>query len=305
MGLGSLYITHSTHRFAGIEGNEKSKYRIVGVPFDSTTSYRPGTRFAPDYIRQAASALESNSYFLKDVYLEDAAPYDEGDVVVSIGDAVETLSRVQAVVEEVSGRGIPVLLGGEHTITLGAYRALAHLRPCLVVFDAHLDLRDEYLGLKVGHATFMRRLVEKAPPPRIFYLGSRAFSREELEATRRLNVSIRAAQDFLSLGPVNVASSVISELRECDSIYISVDMDVFDPAFAPGVGNPEPLGLTPLDVLTVINRVVDERLAGADVVEVSPPYDTGGVTSALAAKALLEIILKHFALTGRKRAQIA
>ncbi len=302
MGLGSLYITQATRRFAGIEGSERSRYRVLGVPFDSTTSYRAGTRFAPDSVRQAAAALESNSFFLKDVYLEDAAPYDEGDVAVSIGDVAETLDRVEAAVKEVAGRGIPVLIGGEHTITLGAYRALADLRPCLIVFDAHLDLRDEYLGLKVGHATFMRRLIETRSPPKVIYMGSRAFSREELEAARKLSIVIRGAQDFISLGPANVASSVISELKGCDATYVSVDMDVFDPAYAPGVGNPEPLGLTPLDVLTVLNRVVDDRLVGIDIVEVSPPYDQGGVTSSLAAKALLEVILKHYALTSRRSA---
>jgi len=102
MGLGALYITQASRRFAGIEGSEKSRYRILGVPFDSSTSYRPGTRFGPDAIRQAAAALESNSYFIKDVYLEDAAPFDEGDVVVSIGDVSETLVRVERAVEEVA-----------------------------------------------------------------------------------------------------------------------------------------------------------------------------------------------------------
>jgi agmatinase len=300
MGLGALYITQASRRFAGIEGSEKSRYRILGVPFDSSTSYRPGTRFGPDAIRQAAAALESNSYFIKDVYLEDAAPFDEGDVVVSIGDVSETLARVERAVEEVAGRGVPILLGGEHTITLGALRALSRARPCLVVFDAHLDLRDEYLGLRLGHATFMRRLLETSPPPKVIYVGARAFSREEVEAIRRSSITVRWAQDFVSLGPVNVASGIVSELSRCESLYVSVDMDVFDPAYAPGVGNPEPLGLTPMDVLTVINRIVDERLVGADVVEVSPPYDVGGSTSALAAKVVLEIILKHYATASRK-----
>ena len=298
--MGSLYITQAARRFAGIEGNPRSKYRILGVPFDSTTSYRPGTRFAPDAVRQAAAALEGNSFFIKDVYIEDAAPYDEGDVAVSIGDVAESLLRVEAAVKEVKDRGIPILIGGEHTITLGAYRALADRRPCLVVFDAHLDLRDEYLGLKVGHATFLRRLIEERSPPRVIHLGSRAFSREEIAAAKRPSFVMRGAQDFIALGPANVASGVINELKDCEAVYVSVDMDVFDPSYAPGVGNPEPLGLTPLDVITVLNRIVDERLVGLDVVEVSPPYDPGGVTSALAAKVLLEAILKHYALTSRK-----
>ncbi len=301
MGIGSLYITQTMRRFAGIEGSEKSRYRILGVPFDSTTSYRPGARFAPDSVRQAAAALESNSFFLRDLYLEDAAPYDEGDVAVSIGDVAETLTRIEAAVAEVASHGIPILIGGEHTITLGAYKALSSKKPCMVVFDAHLDFRDDYLGLKVGHATFMRRLIESRQPPKIVYLGVRAFSKEEAEAVRKLPyITIRGPQDFISLGPVNVASSVVSELRACDSVYISVDMDVFDTAYAPGVGNPEPLGLTPLDVLSVINKIVDERLVGADVVEVSPTYDPSGVTSSLAAKVILELILKHYAVSSRR-----
>jgi agmatinase len=147
----------------------------------------------------------------------------------------------------------------------------------------------------------MRRLLETSPPPKVIYVGARAFSREEVEAVRRSSITVRWAQDFVSLGPVNVASGIASELSRCESLYVSVDMDVFDPAYAPGVGNPEPLGLTPMDVLTVINRVVDERLVGADVVEVSPPYDVGGSTSALAAKVVLEIVLKHYATASRRQ----
>lgn len=296
MGLGRLYITTANRQFAGIEGNPKSKYRIIGVPYDSTTSFRPGTRFGPDAVRLAAAGLESNSAFIKDVYLEDLSPLDEGDVAVSIGDTGETLARVEAVVRELASAGLPVMIGGEHTVTLGALRALADRKPCVVMFDAHLDLRNEYLGLKVGHATFMRRALEQVNIPRLIYIGTRAFSREELEFARSKDniITIFGPSDLITLGPINVASNVLSALKSCESTYLTVDMDAFDPAYAPGVGNPEPLGLAPYEGLYLVSRIVDERLIGMDVVEVSPHYDPGGGTAALAAKVLIEAMLKHY-----------
>ncbi len=294
MGVGRLYITAANRLFAGIEGRQNSRYRVLGVPYDSTTSYRPGTRFGPDAVRVAAAALESNSAFIKDVYLEDLAPYDEGDVAVSIGDTQETLARVEAAVREVRGQGTPFIIGGEHTITLGALRAFSDLSPCVVMFDAHLDLRSEYLGLKVGHATFMRRTLEQVRIPKLVYVGARAFSREEMEfaTSKRGTISIRGPLDFISLGPVNVVSSIISELSWCQHVYITFDMDAIDPAYAPGVGNPEPMGLTPYDALYAVSKIVDQRLIGMDVVETSPHYDPGGGTAALAAKLLIEAMIK-------------
>jgi agmatinase len=295
LGLGRLYITSANRVFAGIEGSPKSAYRVIGVPYDSTTSFRPGTRFGPDAVRLAAAGLESNSAFIKDVFLEDLSPYDEGDVAVSIGDTNETISRVETVIRELSSSGLPVMIGGEHTVTLGALRAFAERNPCVVMFDAHLDLRNEYLGLKVGHATFMRRALEQVRVPKLIYVGARALSREELEFVRtRSNIAVFSPTDIMTLGPVNVASSISSHLKDCEGFYLTVDMDAFDPAYAPGVGNPEPLGLTPYDGLYMVSRIVDERLLGVDVVEVSPHYDPGGGTAALAAKVLIEAMIKHY-----------
>ncbi len=303
MSLLDLYVTRTSRVFAGIEGNERSPYRIIGVPYDSTTSYRPGARFGPDAIRVAAAALESNSAFVQDFYLEDIAPLDLGDVTISIGDTAETLNRVAAVISELAGRKlIPIIIGGEHTITLGALRALSHGDLCVVDFDAHFDLRDEYLGLRTGHATFMRRALEQSLVRKLVYVGVRAFSREELSLAKYRRIRFfRAPGDVEALGPINVASSILSELEGCERVYITVDMDVFDPAYAPGVGNPEPLGLTPLEALTIINRIVDERLAGIDVVEVAPSYDQGGVTSALAAKVIIEAVAKHSSMATRRQ----
>ena len=297
-----LFVTKSSRAFAGIEGSPRSRYRIVGVPLDSTTTYRPGARFGPDAVRVAAAALESNSAFVKGVYLEDAAPYDEGDVVVPVGDVAETLRRVEAVVRGLRDEGgIPILIGGEHTITLGALRALSDAEPCVVMFDAHYDLRPDYLGVRVSHATFMRRALEQAKVRDLVYVGVRAYAREEEQyASDRGFLTFKAPLDFMTLGPANISSAISQRLSKCGSVYITVDMDVFDPSYAPGVGNPEPMGPSPYEVLTIINRLVDGRLAGMDVVETDPTHDPSGITAALAAKVIIEAIAKHFSTAARQ-----
>lgn len=303
LSLKDIYLAKSSKNYAGLENNKNSKYEILGVPFDSSTSYKPGTRFGPDSIRQAAAGLESNSYF-SDIYLEDIGIIDDGDVSVVIGDINETLNRITGVISEtIQQNKIPIMIGGEHTITYAALRAFKKIGiiPCLIVIDAHYDLRDEYLGLKNGHASVMRRSLEMLGSTKINYIGVRAYSKEERNyALSKNNINTVKPSDILRLGLLNVINSIKRFASDCKHIYLSIDMDGFDPSFAPGVGNPEPGGITNIEGLTLVNQLVDERLVGADLVEVSPPFDQGGITSSLAAKLINEIIMKSYISINKK-----
>ncbi|MCX8165463.1 MAG: agmatinase [Acidilobaceae archaeon] len=296
------YVISSPLRFGGMEkSRQKALISILGVPLDSTASFRPGQRFGPLHVRAVSPELESNAY-AADGYLEEVPFFDEGDIAVSHGDVVETLERISRVVQELLAEGKRIaLVGGEHTITVGALKGAKAfgLRPCLVVLDAHLDLRDDYLGVRFGHASTFRRALELLGEVPIVYIGSRAFVREEIAlAKSRPNIMLLTPRSIESLGLANVIGSARRALSECKKVYFSIDMDVYDPAYAPGVGNPEPSGLSPREVLPLLSSLVDERFIGVDVVELSPPYDAGGVTAVLAAKTLQEVLIS-FSIKAR------
>lgn len=295
MSYRELYLIKKPISFAGREGSgEKARIRVIGVPFDSTASFRPGQRFAPAKIREASIGMETNGYFAEG-YLEDLPIEDEGDIAVVPGDAKESIERVRKVSAEMFGeKRMVAIIGGEHTVTIGAVRGArdAGIRPCLLVFDAHLDLRDEYLGYRYSHASTFRRLLEGGGE-RLIYVGARAFAKEEAELAERIGAEIFSPRKIDLMGTANVLSAVRRALEPCKSIYISIDMDAYDPSFAPGVGNPEPMGLSPREMLPLIASLVDERMIGIDVVEVSPPYDSGEITSILAAKTLAEALISY------------
>lgn len=304
MGEYALYVEETPWAFGGSRRPlEQSEYFLLGVPFDSTASYRSGQRWGPEAVRRASAFIEF--YSLRAGFDVDEVPIaDVGDVAVVHGDAYATVTRVERVVEGLASRGrIPIVLGGEHTATLGVLKGLrrAGRRPCLVVFDAHFDLRSEYAGSRLNHATVMRRIVEDVGPERLVYVGVRGFSPEELEyARRRGEVSFYTVRDVAVMGEVNVAASVRRDLRGCREVYVSIDIDVLDPAYAPGVGNPEPEGFTTFTLYEIIHGVVDGRLAGFDVVEVAPPHDCGGSTAAAAAKTVVEVVAAREAARRRR-----
>jgi len=198
--------------------------------------------------------------------------------------------------EALARRGIIQLaIGGEHTITAGVVRGLVRAgdKPCLIVIDAHLDLRDEYLGCRLGHASAIRRSLEALGDVRVVYLGARAYAREELEYLEINTDRIRvfSPHEFKRLGPRNIASLIKSFTSTCDSMYLSLDIDGIDPAYAPGTGTPEPMGLEVYDVFRIIADVVDQRFIAIDLVEVNPIVDHGNVTSVLAARLIQEVVL--------------
>ncbi|MEN2999682.1 MAG: agmatinase [Acidilobaceae archaeon] len=289
------YLVSSPGRFGGIEkSREKALISVLGVPLDSTASFRPGQRFGPLQVRAVSPELESNAY-AGEGYLEEVPFYDEGDIAVAHGDVAESLERIAKVVQELLSEGKRVaLIGGEHTLTVGVIKGMRAfgLRPCLLVLDAHLDLRDDYLGVRYSHASTFRRVLELLGDVPLVYIGSRAFAREEIALARsKPKVLLLPPRSVEGMGLANVLASARRALSECKSVYLSIDMDVYDPSFAPGVGNPEPPGLSPREVLPLLSGLVDERLVGVDVVELSPPYDPGGVTAVLAAKTLQEVLI--------------
>lgn len=261
---------------------------LLGVPYDRTASFRRGARFGPAGIRWASQSIESYSPTL-DRDLEDLALVDAGDL------PVENLPP-EVMVEEVSraatgATGLPVLLGGEHTVTAGAVRALAARHPDLhvLVLDAHLDLREEYDGTRWSHACTTRRLIDDVGEQRIAVLGVRSGAREEFAAARGL----LATERRLTLG-----RELWSHL-EGRPLYLSVDIDVLDPSAAPGTGNPEPDGPTARDFFDLLRVLAPLRVVGLDVVEVAPPYDPAGQTAVLAAMIVREALLTWAASGGQ------
>lgn len=287
-----LHVNKGAMSFAGVDvGLSESEFVVLGVPFDSTSSFRSGARFAPSAIRLVAQNLETYS-FRAGIDVEEHLPADVGDVAVVHGDAAETLKRVERVVSGLVSEGrVPIVLGGEHTVSIGSVKAVAQQASnlCLLVMDAHADLRDEYLGYKLSHACVLRRVLEFLDIERVMIVGLRAISKEEMGYISRRGVKYISSLAVKKSLRKDVIGKVRDFISTCSRVYLSLDMDVFDPSYAPGVQTPEPEGLAPTEVFDVIHEIGD-ILAAIDVVEVSPPYDPSMITSMLAAKAVLEFI---------------
>ncbi|MEM2226897.1 MAG: agmatinase [Candidatus Bathyarchaeia archaeon] len=267
----------------------KADYVVIGVPFDRTSTYRPGSRFAPNALREISLNVETYS-FLSEIDAEDLKIHDAGNLSIS-ANVEETLERVRRVVSEVVGSGkVSILLGGEHTISYGALMALSDLgiKFDVVDLDAHSDARDEYEGLRLSHATFMRRAVEDLGIRDIRYVGLRAISKEELGFIRGEGVKANTALDLKGLGKGASSLDVLFS-DPAPKRYISIDLDVLDPAFAPAVGNPEGCGVYPEELLPILKRAASARVAGIDLCEYVPAYDNGS-TGVQGIKLLLEAI---------------
>jgi agmatinase len=266
---------------------EDARYVIIGAPMELTASQRSGSRFAPDAIRRASQYMETQS---------PRTGLDMGDIdfcdmgnITGFVDVPSSLQRIEEAVRVArASEKAPVLLGGEHTITLGGLRALEP--DLVVVFDAHLDLRDRLLGLEMSHGTFMRRAMEEMNF-RLIVVGCRAFSREELDFAEENADRVMAlkAADIIHEGVGPGVEAVNGWIESAASAYLSVDMDVVDPASAPAVGNPSPEGLGVTQILDFIHEIADDNFLGFDLTEVTPHYDSG-LTSIQAAHVLLETI---------------
>ena len=256
---------------------------LFGVPYDGTTSFRPGTRFGPAAIRDVSNGLETYCPQL-DRDLEDLAFADLGAVDIPFGAPEPVLEAVRESTEAVLNLGLrPLMLGGEHSITAGAVAAVAAQHPDLVLvqLDAHADLRDSWLGSRHSHACAMRRCLEVLPSQRLFQLSIRSGTRvefEELRGSGRLMADVQALA--AALQPL-----------QGRPLYLTVDLDWFDPAVLPGTGTPEPGGYLWADFAALVNVLRQHQLVAADVVELAPHLDPSGVSSVLAAKVTRSLLL--------------
>jgi len=274
--------------FTGISSAyDKSRFVFFGVPYDKTSTYRAGSRFAPGALRDVSANMELYSVRSK-VDLEQVAVHDWGDVDI-VENLVETLGRVKSVCSELlDSNKTPIMAGGEHSITKSAADILPE-DTGLLSFDAHLDLRDEFLGERLSHATFMRRVSEKLGSDHIMEVGIRAFSRPELDFARKSGVTMITPQDLRETGISKTAQRIRGFLSGFSQSYVTVDIDVLDPAFAPGVGNPEPDGISTDELLTLVDASMQKNTVGFDLVEVSPQLDSGQ-TAAVGVKVIFEAI---------------
>jgi len=282
-----LYISPAL-RFLGINSSkEEADYLLLGVPYDGTSTHRPGSRFAPNAIREASKNLETVS-LRSGVDLENVKIHDLGDLDVA-SSLDETLRRLELVIKESRQQGkFQVSLGGEHAITLGAVRAWGS-EIGILDFDAHMDLRDEYQGARLSHATFMRRIAEEIGAERIVQVGVRAACQEELRFAAEEKIRFFTSYDLSRSGVASTAGRIRREIKDFEKIYLTVDADVLDPSFAPAVGNPEPEGISTTQLIELLCGVLDHRIVAMDLVEVSPVYDSGA-TAAQVCKVLFEII---------------
>ena len=256
---------------------------LFGVPYDGTTSFRPGTRFGPAAIRDVSNGLETYCPQL-DRDLEDLAFADLGAVDIPFGAPEPVLEAVRESTQAVLNLGLrPLMLGGEHSITAGAVAAVAAQHPDLVLvqLDAHADLRDSWLGSRHSHACAMRRCLEVLPSQQLFQLSIRSGTRVEFEELRN---SGRLMADVQTL------AGALQPLQG-RPLYLTVDLDWFDPAVLPGTGTPEPGGYLWTDFAALVNVLHQHQLVAADVVELAPHLDPSGVSSVLAAKVTRSLLL--------------
>lgn len=270
-------------RFADAHSDlEGSSFVIIGVPYDATSSFRRGAKDGPAAIRAASYNFETWLLELG-LDLEDVPVHDAGDVP-EVFDPSDMVDLVETAVNESVAEGrVPVMLGGEHNATEGAVRALARRFPglALLVLDAHLDFRDEYLGEPRSHACATRRCSQVVGVDRTAVLGVRSISYGEMGTAQDEGLAFASADRVREEGLDGVLDNLLSPLGDAP-VYLSVDMDVLDPAYAPGVQNPEPWGLSPLDVRRVIDLLA-HRIVGMDMMECAPGHD-GGISALVGAR---------------------
>ncbi len=275
----------NTETFLGCDSDyAEAALVLFGAPFDGTTSYRPGARFGPRAIRAESYGLETYSPY-QDRDLEALCVFDGGDLELPFGNSEAVLSLVEATVAGILKDGkTPVMLGGEHLITLGALRPFARRYPGLHVLhlDAHTDLRDDYLGQTLSHATVMRRIWELLGDGKIHQFGIRSGLKEEFQFAR--------AHADLHMFNLDGFAETVKALAG-QPVYLSLDLDVLDPSLFPGTGTPEAGGVSFEALLGAILALRETNIVGCDVNELSPGLDASGASTATACKITREILL--------------
>ena len=259
---------------------------LFGAPFDSTTSFRPGTRFAPHAIRSESFGLETYSPW-QDRDLEDISVFDSGDIELCIGSADKALDQISERTATILADGkIPFMIGGEHLVTLGAFREVFKKYPDvhIIHFDAHTDLRDQYLDVKLSHACVLRRCHDLIGDGRIHQFGIRSGERAEWQWARAGHTDLHP---FSFDGLAEVVKGLGST-----PVYFTIDLDVMDPSVFPGTGTPEYGGVSFMQLIEAIYTVCGKcNIVGLDVNELCPPYDQSGASTAAACKIIRELLL--------------
>ena len=268
-------ISPNVETFIGCDSSYRAADIVLyGAPFDSTTSYRPGARFGPSAIRHESFGLETYSPY-QNADLTDFDIFDSGDLELCFGSSEAALADIEARAAEILHDGkLPLLLGGEHLVTLGAVRAVAEKYPGLHIihFDAHADLRDDYLGAKLSHASVLRRCHEIVGDGHIHQFCIRSGERAEFE--------------FTGLAELTEQLCATKE-----PVYLTIDLDCLDPSCFPGTGTPEAGGVSFLQLLDAIRTVSKTNIVGADLNELAPMLDISGVSTATACKVLRELLI--------------
>ena len=275
--------------YAGAESEYNDAEAVIfGIPYDHTACFKAGAREAPTAIRRASYNFEE-IHFEHGIHQRRLEVYDYGncdDFILPEDMFAEVDFAVRPAIND--GK-FTVAIGGEHSINIPIIRAFPERSIALISIDAHLDSRDEYLGTPNSHACVMRRAAEHLGLDNVYVLGARAIGEEELD--RDDVVPFISSYDIMDMGIEKAINKALDEVK-AEKVYLTVDIDGIDPAFAPGTGTPEPFGLMPMDVKKVIN-IIGERLVGFDVNEVCPPADPSGITSILAARLINEALAVH------------
>ena len=272
--------------FIGFENEfDESSAVLFGVPFDGTTSFKPGARFAPSAMREDSWGIESYSPYL-DRDLEDLKLFDYGNLELPFGDKMAALKMIEQTVDEiVEANKIPIMMGGEHLVSYAPIKSLVKKYPNLNIihFDAHTDLRRDYLGEEFSHATVFRRVYDLLGDGKLNQFCIRSGLKEEFEWAK--------THSHLEKFTYNTLASRVEYLKTKPT-YITIDLDVFDPSVFPGTGTPEPGGINfhqMLEIIGILSKL--ENVVGLDVVELSPKHDASGVSTAVACKTLRELVL--------------
>jgi agmatinase len=279
---------------------------LLGCPFDGTASYQPGSRFAPNAIREASQAIESYSPD-QDKDLSSIPFCDLGDLELPFGNTPVILDLINQAIDQVlNDRKVPITLGGEHLITLPVITAFKKYYPDLMVvhIDAHADLRAEYLGERLSHSTVMRRVLEMVGESNLIQIGIRSGTQEEFLLARRIGCQYKTNQGDLRCDINNQSDQsdlggVLADIArkvQGKPLYISLDLDVLDPSVLPGTGTPEPGGLTFAQLIQILYTLQAGNVVGMDVVELLPYQTPHQVSSIVAAKIIRESILFYFAV---------
>ena len=257
---------------------------ILGCPFDGTASFRPGARFGPSAIRKASWGIETFSpYLVRD--LMSLSVHDMGDLELPLGDKKISFRFIRDALRKIlSDKKIPVILGGDHLVTLPVVEEMLRVYPQLhlVHLDAHTDLREDYLGETLSHSTVIRRVLGSLKKGRLFQLGVRSGTEDEFRLAKK-------ARTIVSLRQPSVRS-MVKRLKNVP-VYLSLDLDVIDPSLLPGVGTPEPGGLTFREFIALLKELLPLHVVGFDLVELTPDYDPSQVSSVTASVILREMIL--------------